>query len=192
MGVGVTTAEVAPPRVRLLPVVAPAVIYLGVRLVGVAVLGMMTGAARLVDALQAWDGSWLLAIAQYGYAGVPDDMLDAYGNHTPYTPLGFFPGYPGLVAATGTLTGGDLVLAGLLVSLVAGVIAAYGLARLGALVPGGSPRAGLVLVGLFAAAPMGVVLSMTYTEAVFCAFAAWSLVGVLRRQWLLAGMAALG
>lgn len=155
-------------------------------------LGMMAGAARLVDALQAWDGSWLLAIAQYGYAGVPDDMLDAYGNHTPYTPLGFFPGYPGLVAATGTLTGGNLVLAGLLVSLVAGVVAAYGLTRLGALVPGGSPRAGLVLVGLFAAAPMGVVLSMTYTEALFCAFAAWSLVGVLRRQWLLAGMAALG
>jgi hypothetical protein len=192
VGIGVTTAEAAPPRARLLPAIAPAAVYLGVRLVGVAVLGMMAGGARLFDALQAWDGSWLLAIAQYGYAGVPDDMLDAYGNHTPYTPLGFFPGYPGLVAATATLTGGNLEVAGLLVSLVAGIVAAYGLTRLGALVPGGSARAGLVLVGLFAAAPMGVVLSMAYTEALFCAFAAWSLVGVLRRQWLLAGLAAAG
>ena len=37
---------------------------------------------------------------------------------------------------------------------------------------------------------MGVALSMTYTEALFCAFAAWSLVAVLRRQWLLAGVCA--
>jgi hypothetical protein len=193
VGIGVTTAEVAPPRPRLLlPTVAPAAVYLGVRLVGVAALGMMAGGSRLVDTLRAWDGSWLLAIAKYGYAGVPDDMLDAYGNHTSYTAFGFFPGYPALVSATGTLTGGHLVLAGLLVSLVAGVVAAYGLARLGALVPGGSTRAGLVLVGLFAAAPMGVVLSMTYTEAVFCALAAWSLVGVLQRQWLLAGLTAAG
>ena len=66
-------------------------------------------------------------------------------------------------------------------------MAAYGLTRLGELVPGGSRRAGLLLVGLFAAAPMGVVLSMTYTEALFCALTAWALVGVLRRQWVLAG-----
>jgi hypothetical protein len=54
-------------------------------------------------------------------------------------------------------------------------------------VPGGSRRAGLLLVALFAAAPMGVVLSMAYTEALFCALAVWALVGVLNRQWLLAG-----
>ncbi|HEY0815912.1 MAG TPA: hypothetical protein VGE11_21770 [Pseudonocardia sp.] len=197
VAIGVPPTEAAPPpprprprlSPRLGPALAPAAVYLGVRLVGVAVLGMMAGGARLLDTLQAWDGTWLLAIAQYGYAGVPDDMLDAYGHHTAFTALGFFPGYPGLVAATATLTG-SLVLAGLAVSLVAGVVAAYGLAQLGALVPGGSTRAGLVLVGLFAAAPMGVVLSMTYTEALFCALAAWSLVGVLRRQWLLAGLAA--
>ncbi len=52
----------------------------------------------------------------------------------------------------------------------------------------GSRRAGLLLVALFAAAPMGVVLSMAYTEALFCAFAVWALVGVLRGQWLLAGL----
>jgi hypothetical protein len=39
---------------------------------------------------------------------------------------------------------------------------------------------------------MGIVLSMTYTEALFCAFAAWAMVGVLQEQWLLAGACAAG
>ena len=56
-------------------------------------------------------------------------------------------------------------------------MAAYGLVRLAELMPGGSRRAGLLLVALFAAAPMGVVLSMAYTEALFCALAVWALVG---------------
>jgi len=171
---------------RMAAALAPAGIYIAVRLVGVAVLGLMAGFGKLPTALNAWDGTWMVAIARYGYA-VPDDMLDAFGNHTPDTAKAFFPGYPAVVAATGRLTGGDLILAGLIVSLVAGVVAAYGLTRLGELVPGGSRRAGLLLVGLFAAAPMGVVLSMTYTEALFCALTAWALVGVLQRRWVLAG-----
>ncbi len=171
---------------RVAAALAPAGIYIAVRLVGVAVLGLMAGFGKLPTALNAWDGTWMVAIARYGYA-VPDDMLDAFGNHTPDTAKAFFPGYPAVVAATGWLTGGNLILAGLVVSLVAGIVAAYGLTRLGELVPGGSRRAGLLLVGLFAAAPMGVVLSMTYTEALFCALTAWALVGVLQRQWVLAG-----
>ena len=46
----------------------------------------------------------MVAIARYGY-DVPDDMLDAFGNHTPDTAKAFFPGYPAVVAATGWLTG---------------------------------------------------------------------------------------
>lgn len=186
------------PRVASRPAVrhllAPAAVYLGVRLLGVVVLAAMAAwsGSDVVRELSRWDGAWLLAIAEHGYAGVPADMLDAFGNHTPVTPLGFFPGYPGAVAAFGLLTGGNLVAAGLLVSALAGVAAAYGLTALGAAVPDGSRRAGLLLAGLFAAAPMGVVLSMTYTEALFCAFAAWALVGVVRGQWLLAGLCAAG
>jgi hypothetical protein len=51
------------------------------------------------------------------------------------------------------VTDGDLILAGLIVSLVAGIVAAYGLTHLGELVPGRSRRAGLLLVAPFAAAP---------------------------------------
>jgi hypothetical protein len=182
----------APVRRRALTALAPALVDLAVRAVGVAVLAVMAGRhdSGPVRELSTWDGAWLLAIAQHGYAGVPSDMLDAYGHHTAVTALGFFPGYPAAVAAVGVLTGGNLVAAGLLVSFVSGIIGAYALTRLGELVPGGSRRAGLILVALFAAAPMGVVLSMTYSESLFCALAAWSLVGVLRRQWLLAGLCA--
>jgi hypothetical protein len=176
---------------RLVAALAPAGVYLAVRLVGVAVLGWMAG-PQLVSELSSWDGAWLLAIAESGYDSVPDTMRDAFGMHTATTALGFFPGYPALVGAVGLLLGDQLVLAGLLVSAVSGVVAAYAVTRIGELVPGGSRRAGLLLTALFAAAPMGVVLSMTYTEALFCALAAWALVGVLQQQWLLAGACAAG
>jgi len=45
-----------------------------------------------------------------------------------------------------------------------------------------------VLAALFAASPMAVVLSMTYSEALFCAFAVWSLAFLLDRRWLWAGV----
>jgi hypothetical protein len=177
-------------RARVGAALAPAGVYLAVRLVGL--LGLAWLAARRgsdpVAELTAWDGHWLLAIAEHGYGGVPDDMLDAFGRHTDVTAFGFFPGYPAAVAAVGLLTGRDLVAAGLVVSLLAGVAAAYGLTRIGELVPGGSRRAGLLLTALFAATPMAVTLNMTYTEALFCALAAWSLVGVLQGRWLLAGL----
>lgn len=186
-----TTAPsaVAPRAPRVATVLAPAAVYLAVRLIGVAVLWWMAG-PDLVRTLSTWDGAWLLSIAQDGYGGVAATMVDANGNRGADTALGFFPGYPGLVAVVTPLTGGSYVVAGLAVSAVSGVVAAYGLTRLGELVPGGSQWAGLLLVGLFAAAPMAVTLSMTYTEALFCALAVWALVGVLREQWLLAGACA--
>jgi hypothetical protein len=160
----------------------------------VLVLAAMAAGAGsgLGHELTTWDGAWLLSIARDGYAGVAADHVDAFGNRTPDTPLGFFPGYPAAVAVTGLLTAGAIEVAALLVSLGSGIAAAYGLTRLGELVPGGSRRAGLLLTALFAATPMSVVLSMAYTEALFCALAVWALVAVLRRQWVLAGVVAAG
>ena len=169
---------------------APAAGYLAGRAGGVAVLGLMAAGrgASLPAELRSWDGLWMLSIARYGYDGVPVTLVDAFGRHTADTSYAFFPGYPATVAAVGLLTGGNLLAAALVVTTVAGVAAAYGLVRLAEVVPGGSRPAGLLLVALFAAAPMGVVLSMAYTEALFCALAVWALVGVLQRQWLLAGL----
>jgi hypothetical protein len=169
-------------------VLAPAAVYLAVRLTGVGVLAAMAAhnGSSLLGELTSWDGQWLLGIAEFGYDGVPAGLVDARGARGPHTALGFFPGYPGVVAAIAPVLG--YVAGGLLVALVAGLVTAYGLARLGELVPGGSRRAGLVLVALFAATPMAVVLSMAYSESLFCALAVWALVAVLRGWWALAGL----
>ncbi|WP_308258511.1 hypothetical protein [Saccharothrix obliqua] len=177
-------------RHRVVLAAAPAVLYLVVREVGLFVLVLMAGRwdKDVSRALTSWDGQWFLGIAAGGYDDVPRGLVDAFSRRTAETPLAFFPGYPALVRWADGLPGVTVVGAAFAVSLVSGVVCAYGLHRLGRAVFGGSRRAGLVLVVLFAASPMAVVLSMTYSEATFCAFAAWALVGVLERRWLLAGL----
>ncbi|WP_329788224.1 hypothetical protein V1227_26930 [Lentzea sp. DG1S-22] len=175
---------------------APAVIYLAVRQVGLFVLQLVveyqngiTGKAdTATDNLKSWDGDWFLGIASGGYNGVPSPPFDAFGRRTAETPLAFFPGYPALIRWVDGLPGVDVVGAAFAVSLISGLFCAYGLFVLGRVVRDGSTRAGLVFVTLFAASPMAVVLSMTYSEATFCAFAAWALVGVVKKRWVLAGV----
>jgi Mannosyltransferase (PIG-V) len=171
---------------------APAMIYLAIRELGLLMLTWMNNAhgLHMGTVLSSWDGRWFLGIAQGGYDGVPVDLYDAHYQRHGTTPLAFFPGYPTAVRwmfEAGGWLGISLLTAALTVTIVAGVFCAYGLARLGRLVRGGSRRTGLVLVALFAASPMAVVLSMAYSEALFCAFVIWSLVGVLERRWVLAG-----
>ncbi|GAA5129303.1 glycosyltransferase family 39 protein [Haloechinothrix salitolerans] len=175
---------------RALLAFAPALVYLGVRLVGVLILVLMAGPNNTTvhRSLTAWDGQWYLGIATGGYTGAPEGLLDAHGQRTPQTPLAFFPGYPTVTGWLADLTWLSVDTAAFVVSILAGIAAAYALVRIGMLIRGGSRRVGLILVALFAASPMGVVLSMTYSEALFCALAAWSLVFVLRRQWMWAGV----
>ncbi|TVT60546.1 hypothetical protein FNH05_04255 [Amycolatopsis rhizosphaerae] len=169
---------------RWLPFV-PAAIYLGVRGTGMLVLAAAADTG-LTDRLTAWDGLWYLKIAAHGYDLGP--IPDADGHPNPFTRRAFFPAYPALLHALSAATGLNLTAAALLVSAVAGLVTAYGLARLGRIVRGGSRRAGHLLVALFAAAPMGIVLSMAYTEALFCALAVWVLVALLERRWLPAAL----
>ncbi len=172
---------------------APALIFLGIRELGLLVLTWMASRNfhSVSEALRSWDGQWFLAIAGGGYAGVPDGLVDAFGQRSAETPLAFFPAYPTVVRAFAAIDGSGgigLVTSALTVTIVSGVVCSYGLARLGTGIRGGSRRVGLILVALFAATPMSVVLSMAYSEAMFCALAVWCLVGVLERRWLLAGV----
>lgn len=178
---------------HLLSILTPGLLYLAIREVGLLVLGWMTArnGTSITNALTSWDGEWYLGIASGGYGGVPPGMTDAFGRRTADTPLAFFPGYPTVVRWVGDLPGVSIIGAAFTVSLVCGVICAYGLVRLCRLV-GGNRLAGVVLVVLFAASPMAIVLSMAYSEAMFCALAVWALVGVLDRKWLLAGLCAVG
>lgn len=162
---------------------APVLLYLAVRLIGLVVLAIMaaTHDRTLLDVLISWDSDWYLTIAEHGYAPDQSGLVDAGGNFTPNTTLAFFPGYPKLMGLIGWLTATSLPFAGLAISLAAGIAAAYGITRLA-----DTRRAGLICVALFASTPMAVTLSMVYSEALFSACAAWALVGVLERRWWLA------
>ncbi|MDQ2723636.1 MAG: hypothetical protein M3Y19_10085 [Actinomycetota bacterium] len=170
---------------------AAAAVYVLIRAVGFAVLYWYAAAhdSSVSAALTKWDGHWFLGIADYGYRGVPLDLVDAFGRRTDATAFAFFPGYPSLVAAVAWLPRVSVFGAALGVNVVSGTVAAVGLGRLGRIITGSS-RIGLLLVVLFAAAPMGVVLSMTYSEALFCALSVWALNGVLEQRWMLAGVCA--
>lgn len=178
-------------------------VYAAVRIVGITVLALMAGARDLgmMSILSKWDGEWMIGIARYGYGGIPLNFADANGIHTDVTAYAFFPGYPLAVRTVTLVPGITPFAAAMLVNVIAGLLAAVAIGHVGRLCaqhvrdtlrPTSTSTAGLVLVGLFAATPMSVVLNMAYTEALFCAAAAWALVGVLERRWLLAGFAALG
>ncbi|MQA10945.1 MAG: hypothetical protein GEU98_20790 [Pseudonocardiaceae bacterium] len=165
-------------------------IFFAVRELGLFVLSWMghENDTTIGQALTSWDGQWYLGIASGGYGHVPDSLVDAFGQRTPETPLAFFPGYPTLVHLLAQLPGIGLVASALMISAAFGLLSAYALARMGQVIAGGSRRAGWALVALFGGSPMGVVLSMAYSEAMFCAMAAWALVFVLERRWVLAGV----
>ena len=175
---------------RVLDALPAVAVYAGVRLVGL--LALLIVADHLgIDAgarLHRFDADWLLRLAQDGYD--PLVPLRTASDPDALSNVAFFPLYPGLVRLVATVTGLSALAAGFTVTALAGVAAAVGVDRFGRLVPGGR-RAGLILVALWACWPHSIVLAMPYTEALFVALAAWSLVAVLTRHWIAAGVLAL-
>ncbi|MEU3505481.1 glycosyltransferase family 39 protein [Streptomyces hundungensis] len=130
-----------------------------------------------------WDSLWYVRVVESGY----DFTLTAPDGRV-LSDLAFFPLLPWLeqaLAAVTPLGPGD---AGLLVSAVAGPLAAWALYLTGRHLHG--HRAGLLLAAVWAAVPVGIVQSMAYSEALFTALAAWALYAVLRRRWVEAGLLA--
>ncbi|MGH3626784.1 MAG: hypothetical protein ACRDRL_04995 [Sciscionella sp.] len=179
-------------RQRAVALLAPGVLYLLVREVGLLVLQQMGSHSgrSMAQLLSAWDGNWYLGIAANGYSRVPAGLLDGHGSRSAETPLAFFPGYPFLVHVVAVLPGLSLLGAAIAISMVSGVLGSYALVSIGEQVRGGSRRVGLILVALFASSPMAISESMAYTESLFCALAAASLACLLRRRWVLAGFCA--
>lgn len=190
----VTPSDPGPGRGRrlrgALRDLAPAVAaYAAVRALGL--LGLAWTAAghgtTLWARLHSWDALWLTRVAEGGYdTGV---RIAATGRPE-LTDIVFFPLMPVTMRAVSAVTGLSPYVAGLVVSALAGAAAAVALQRLGRLLLG-SRTAGLALVVLWAAWPHGIVLSMTYTEALFTALAAWSLLHAVTGRWVLAGSLAL-
>lgn len=164
-------------------------IYAAVRVLSLAVAALLVHHGRfrawsLARLIVSWDSGRFLYIAAHGYAYVP-------GWRHPESILVSYPGYPLVIGTIAWVPGIGLKRAGFAVTIAAGLAAAWGLARLG-MVLTGDRRLSLVMVAVWAVAPASFVLSMVYSEALFCALAIWSLLALVERRWLTAAVLAIG
>jgi Mannosyltransferase (PIG-V) len=176
-------------RVRFPLPLSAILIYAAIRLLSLAVAAYLLPRGRfsalhysLAHLIQAWDSNRYLIIAAHGYHYVP-------GNHRDDSLFAWFPGYSGVIDTIAWIPGVGAVRAAFVVTIAAGLVAAWGLARLGMTVTGDS-RISLIMVALWAVAPGSIVLTMLYPEALFCALAVWSLIALIERRWLTAALLA--
>ncbi|MFE0047088.1 hypothetical protein [Streptomyces albireticuli] len=158
-------------------------VFAGVRALGLVVLAVWAWAADR-DAHQLlsarWDSLWYSRIAERGYGYT----LELPGGKV-HSDLAFFPLLPWLERGLSAVLPLSAADAGLLVSAVASLAAAWAIFLTGDRLHG--RRAGVALVALWAALPVGVVQSMAYSESLFTALAAWSVYCVLTGRWVWAG-----
>ncbi len=155
---------------------------------GAAAVGSWTaisahgGLRAYVGIWRQWDTAWYESIATYGYVG---PYVSAFQDF--HYNVAFFPGLPALMkvgmglglSATGT---------GLIVSLVASLIAGFGISRLTQEVGGTGPYGAMA----FFVAPTALFVTAPYTEALFCALAVWAWIFARRQDWVWAGLLAGG
>jgi len=174
------------PAVPRLPLpLAGAIIFAGIRVFSVAIAAFLLRQGTfndrhwsLVRWMRAADGGHYLAIAAHGYAYPAGQLAHA-------SVFSFFPAYPAAMVSIAWLPGITLVGAGLVVTAIAGLAAAWGITTLGMKLTA-DPRISLLLVAVWAVAPAATALETLYAEALFCALAVWALVALVDRRWLTA------
>lgn len=131
-----------------------------------------------------FDSGWYRGIAENGYDsgvfGVLPDGRPRASN------LAFFPLYPALIALVMAVTPASSAVAGLVVSWLSGVAAAWGMYAIGRHLR--DRTTGVLLAMLWGVVPHALVQNLAYSEALFTALAAWALYALLRRSWLAAGL----
>ena len=162
-----------------------ALIYAGIRGLSLAVAAYLLPRGKfhslhysLQHLIAAWDSNRYQSIAVRGYSPEP-------GSLHPGSIFAWFPGYPAAIHAVSWIPGISTTWAALVVTIAAGLAAAWGLTRLGMLLTG-NRRVSLLLAALWAVAPGSIVLAMLYSEALFCALAVWTLIALVERRWLTA------
>ncbi len=170
-------SDLAPPRttgtrtrLTALRHAAPALLaYAAVRLLGVAVLAMWagaTGGSATYVLSQRWDSNWYTGIAENGYGFTR--YLD---EGRVLSDLAFFPLFPGLERLVAEISPLSVPHAGLVISAIASLAAAWGIFAVGDLLYG--RRVGVVIAVLWRVLPTAIVQSMAYAESLFTALAAW-------------------
>lgn len=172
------------PRRLPLPLTG-AMIFAAIRVLSVAIAAFVLRQGgsgyrhwSLVGWMRTGDGGFYLAIAAHGYTLPAGQLAHA-------SILSFFPAYPAAMDSIAWLPGVTLVGAGLAMTAIAGLAAAWGITTLGMKLTA-NPRISLLMVAVWAVAPGSTVLEMLYAEALFCALAVWALVALVDRRWLTA------
>lgn len=158
---------------------------MAVRLLGVIVLDVVLrvrDAGSLHHMLTRYDGQWYAGIAGHGY-GTTIPAHD--GLHSDYA---FFPLLPMLERGLHAIVQLPLVDLGMAINWIASLVAAAGIYAVTARVT--DRRVAVITVVLWAIYPYAIVLSMSYTEGLLCALAAWALFAVSDRRWVVAGVLA--
>ena len=119
-----------------------------------------------------WDARWFLQVAEQGYEEVPQAAA-------------FFPLYPAAAHALAWVTGSTLV-AGVLISLAAGAVAAWALAEIARPLLGDRGAHDVVLY--LALYPVGFVFTALYSDGLFLALAAAAFLAALRGRPVAAGV----
>ncbi len=168
-------------RRLLIDLGVPLGLYAATRVVQLGLIALLEKPDTSVrKRLLIWDAGWFVRVARDGYEqgySYLDGELTGNG-------LAFFPAYP-LAIRGGAALGLSHETSALAVAWGSGAVAAVLLCLLGTRLY--DRRVGLALTVLFGAQPLAVVLSMGYSEALFTAFVAASLLALHRRAWLLAG-----
>ncbi len=140
-------------------------------------------ASLFLQALGSWDASWYLLIAGHGYFPPPAQFPIAHGSAT-----AFFPLWPLMVRGVSDLTGLTPIVTGVGLAFAVGAAATVAIWHLVRhLCDDVVADRAVVLWAFF---PGAVVLSMVYSEALAILLCAISLLALLQRRWLVAGLAA--
>jgi hypothetical protein len=139
-------------------------------------------AGDVLHTLGRWDGAWYVSLARDGYPG----RTDFAGAPAA---AAFFPLYPLGIRALAAIAPLSPLAAGVVLSVVVGAVASVLVWRLGAAVGTDAATADR-MTALVCFFPGALVFSMAYAEALLVAGAAGSLLALVRRRWVLAGIIA--
>lgn len=133
-------------------------------------------------AFNLWDGGWYVQAAQKGW---PHHVLPGFGGPAQDT-LAFFPGFPTVIRVVHFLVPVSWTTAGRVAAFLSEVAMVTGVWMLARDVWGRQVAdRGIVAVCFF---PGAFILDMMYSEPLTIAAAAFCLLALRRRQWLLAGV----
>jgi hypothetical protein len=173
----------------------PGAIYLVSRAIVVLTMGVVAviGGGSLGGRIYRWDSVWYLrasgapwSLHGRAMAGGYPSHLPMFDGHVAANAIAFFPGLPLLIRGLSGLTGMSLFSAGVAISSITGLTATIGVWALVREYAG--ERTANRATILFALFPGSFVFSMIYSEGLVITGAAFGLLALMRRKWILAGL----